>query len=95
MAIDPTVIADIHGALAAQRVITLALARSLPIENLRTFAKEMRSETEIARTHLLNSKASDRMLASMDRHCADHQKMLDELLKRLAEMLGERRPMPD
>jgi hypothetical protein len=88
---SPDDIADIHGALASMRVIISALARSMPIENLRQFAEQLRSETEAARTHLLNTRASDRMLASMETHCADHQKYLDGLLESFERMTGGRR----
>jgi len=75
-------ISDIHGALAVHDAFIVAASRTLDMPHLALLQMAMTEEVEATRTFLLNSRASERMLAAVDLQA-------DRFAKRLAGLRPE------
>lgn len=79
-------IAKVHGALVAHDAVIAALFEVLSPLQLEQLAPRLQAELEAAQTLLLNTRASDAMLDSLQTHGQRHAARLVALLEHLANI---------
>ena len=73
-------ISEIHGALAAHDAMVFSLVQVLTPAQLQQLSAKLHTEVEAAHAALLNSNASDRLLASLTQQASRHKRRLAGML---------------
>lgn len=73
-------ISEIHGALAAHDALVFSLVQVLTPAQLQQLSEKLHAEVEAAHAALLNTKANDRLLASLTDQANRHSRRLAGML---------------